>query len=64
MLLLQLRCERRDTCLGITSAPCSDVPAISMHALHPDFLVYLAAHYLRPACQNRLNILWETWSHL
>lgn len=25
--------------------------------------VYPAAHYLRLACQNRLNILWEIWSH-
>lgn len=64
MFLLQLRCAGRNTCLGITIAPCSDVPVISMQALHPDFLVYLAVHYLRPACQSRLNILWEIWSHL
>lgn len=64
MLLLQLRYEVRDTCLGTAAAPCSDVPAISMQALDPDFLVYLAVHYLRPPCQNRLNILWETWSQL
>jgi len=74
MLLLQLRYEGRDTCLGTTTAPCLDVPAISMQALHLDFLVYLYCFYiqiflfiwhcLRPACQNRLNILWKTWSHV
>lgn len=39
-----------------------DVPAMSAWPRLSACFVYPAAHYLRVACQKRLNILWETWS--
>lgn len=39
------------------------VPTMSVRPLLSACFVYPAAHYLRLACQNRLNILWEIWSH-
>lgn len=39
------------------------VPIMSVRPLLSACFVYPAAHYLRLACQSRLNILWEIWSH-
>lgn len=38
-------------------------PIMSAWPLLSACSVYPAAHYLRLACQNRLNSLWEIWSH-